>query len=249
MSTFLKYGGNLDHAVSYMYLELLKKRAKRVSGFVAPDKVAANKKALDAKIALIRATPNDSEWVTAERHAELLEEQVAAERVRFTARGDAVAAEVEEDPHGAILAQLEIEKAILKKIMEDLAAADKRGEAPKYGKPLESGNKARYRFWPLHKAQMPLFFEVAWVLLCIPATSTNNERGHSVSGRICDKLRGALKPATVERLTLSWYFFPVTIKKIADSFAAQLKVLDANKMDLADVDAMLADEPPPLDIE
>ena len=133
--------------------------------------------------------------------------------------------------------------------MEDLAAADKRGEAPKYGKPLESGNKARYRFWPLHKAQMPLFFEVAWVLLCIPATSTNNERGHSVSGRICDKLRGALKPATVERLTLSWYFFPVAIKKIADTFAAQLKVLDANKMDLADVDAMLADEPPPLDTE
>ena len=91
---------------------------------------------------------------------------------------------------------------------------------------------------------MPLLFECAWVLLCIPATSTNNERGHSVSGRICNKMRGSLKPATVERLTLSWYYIPTAIKSHMDELASLLKIMDANTIDLAEVDELLADGPP-----
>lgn len=95
--------------------------------------------------------------------------------------------------------------------MAGLAASKSRNEVPKYGDPLESGNKARYR-WHAHKAQMPLLFEAAWALLCIPASATNNERVHSVSGRIDDKLRASLKPSNIQRLTLAFFFLPDAVK-------------------------------------
>ena len=38
------------------------------------------------------------------------------------------------------------------------------------------------------------------------ASTCGNERAHSVSGRICSKLRGSLLPDTVERLTLAYYY-------------------------------------------
>lgn len=147
---------------------------------------------------------------------------------------------------GPLLLQLNKEKVILKDIMSKLAASKKRGDPPMYGDPLESGNKARYRFWHELKPQCPLLFEAAWALLVLPYTSTNNERGHSVSGRICEKLRGALKPSTIERLTLAYYFIPEAIKKKIADFAAFLKIVDGYSLDIADVEALLAAEPPPL---
>ena len=130
--------------------------------------------------------------------------------------------------------------------MAGLAASKARNEVPKYGDPLESGNKARYRFWHAHKAQMPLLFEAAWALLCIPASATNNERVHSVSGRICDKQRGSLKPSNIERLTLAFVFLPDAVKEKMEEYAACLKIMDANTIDLADLELLLDAEPPPL---
>ena len=51
---------------------------------------------------------------------------------------------------------------------------------------------------------------------CCPATHPNNRCDHSASGRICDELRGALTPATIERLMLSWCYMPVVIKTRID---------------------------------
>jgi hypothetical protein len=59
---------------------------------------------------------------------------------------------------------------------------------------------------------LPLLFEATWALLCIIASARNNERVHSVNGRICDKLRGSLKPSNIERVTLAFVFLPDAVK-------------------------------------
>ena len=56
---------------------------------------------------------------------------------------------------------------------------------------------ARYEFWPQRKKQWPLlYYCVTQVLAGSKASSCSNVRSHSVSGRICSKLRGALLPNT-----------------------------------------------------
>ena len=53
-------------------------------------------------------------------------------------------------------------------------------------------------------------------------------------------------PDSIEQLTLSWYYLPVAIKKRLDALALLLQVLDANTIDIAEVDAMLVNEAPSL---
>ena len=79
-------------------------------------------------------------------------------------------------------------------------------EAP-FGTPLGPKVDARYEFWPQRKREWPLLYFCATQLLAGSKASTcGNERAHSVSGRICSKLRGSLLPDTVERLTLAYYY-------------------------------------------
>ncbi len=79
-----------------------------------------------------------------------------------------------------------------------------------YGDPLApKGSPARYHFWPEKAKVWPLLFFCAERLLCAKATSLENERVHSASGRFMSKLRSRMKPAKLEQLT-------VTYKKLRD---------------------------------
>jgi hypothetical protein len=42
-------------------------------------------------------------------------------------------------------------------------------------------------------------------MLPIPATSCSNERSHVPAARICSKARAAIKPDTVEKLTIAYF--------------------------------------------
>lgn len=117
------------------------------------------------------------------------------------------------------------------------------------GSPLDSSNVARYTFWPSRKAEMPLLYEGgAWCILAtIPAAAMSNERKHSVAGRIVSKTRGALKPASIERLTLAYDHLPKEAEALADEFAARLGLASREALDPGEIDALLAAEmPPPL---
>ena len=84
---------------------------------------------------------------------------------------------------------------------------------------------------------MPLLYEASWVFLATPpAAATANERSHSVAGRICSKMRAALKETKLERLTLAYYYLPVAAKELADDFAQRLSLASSADLDLADVD-------------
>ena len=76
-----------------------------------------------------------------------------------------------------------------------------------YGDPLGPKADARYEFWPQRKKEWPLlYFCATQVLAGSKASSCSNERSHSVSGRICSKLRGALLPNSIEQLTLAYHY-------------------------------------------
>lgn len=68
--------------------------------------------------------------------------------------------------------------------------------------PRPQGGHARYEFWSQRKKEWPLlYFCATQVLTGSRFSSCSNERSHSVSGRICSKLRGALLPNSFEQLT------------------------------------------------
>jgi len=72
---------------------------------------------------------------------------------------------------------------------------------------------------------------------------------HSVAGRICCKFRSAMKAASVEQQTLGYYYINDLVKRKMTEYAERLRVVNADSIDLAELDAILADElPPPLDV-
>ena len=221
-----------------------------MSAAVLPAVAAANKKALDAEIAAIKATPKKSMWVSEDAHNKTLADLEAAARARYREKDDAVAQAVAHDEHGPILTQLMIEVDALKKLVQAEGGRNERNEASTYGKPFESNNVNRYCFWPKAKDTMPLLFLAAWLILAsVPASSTKNERMHSVAGRICCKFRSAMKAASIEQQTLGYYYINDLVKRKMTEYAARLRVTNADSIDLAELDAILADElPPPLDM-
>ena len=76
-----------------------------------------------------------------------------------------------------------------------------------FGKEMEEGPDARYEYWPSVKSSRPLLYFCAETLLGGDGNSTCfNERMHSPAGRITEKYRASMKPDTVERLTLGYFF-------------------------------------------
>ena len=97
--------------------------------------------------------------------------------------------------------------------------------------PLGREVDARYEFWPQRKKQWPLLYYCATQVLASSKASTcSNERSHSVSGRICTKLRGALLPNTVEQLTLAYHYIRreviAVLKKLGAGAEAALDLED-----------------------
>jgi hypothetical protein len=247
-ATFEAYAGSYDDARTFIY-NALKGQSKRVSAAVVPAVAAANKKALDVEIAAIRAMPKKSIWVSDDAHTKTLADLEAAARARYRLKDDAVEQAVAHDEHGPILAQLQIEVDALKKLVKAEGGRHERNEASEYGGPFDSDNEKRYSFWPKAKDTMPLLFLAAWLILAsVPAASNKNERLHSVAGRICCKFRSAMKAASVEQQTLGYYYINDLVKRKMTEYAARLRVTNADSIDLAELDAILADElPPPLD--
>jgi hypothetical protein len=97
-----------------------------------------------------------------------------------------------------------------------------------FGDPLGPEVDARYEFWPQRKKQWPLLYYCATqVLAGSKASSCSNERSHSVSGRICSKLRGALLPNTVEQLTLAYHYIRREVIAVLKSYGSRaVAILD-----------------------
>jgi len=104
-----------------------------------------------------------------------------------------------------------------------------------YGKPFDQGNVNRHMYWYSKRASMPLLFLVSQFLLTAPAASTDNERSHSVAGRIMSKARCSMSGDTLDRNLMGYYW----LRKLAVAKAEALK--DAGRLeDLEDLDELVA---------
>jgi uncharacterized protein (DUF1778 family) len=111
-----------------------------------------------------------------------------------------------------------------------------RGKGGKFGEPLAPmlgapRCPARYAFWPSKKDDWPLLYFCAEIILadCKLATATN-ERMHSPATRINSRLRARMKPDSVERLTMAYFY----LRKAANELAEKVP-LDANGVDFSEV--------------
>lgn len=121
-----------------------------------------------------------------------------------------------------------------------------------YGDPLApKGDSKRYTFWVANKQRWPLLFVCAQQLLggCKVATATN-ERMHSPAEKINSKLRGALKPDKVERLTMAHIYLREETKRLAEHFPVAENGIDFDEVALQkmldELYPALRDDPPPL---
>ena len=105
----------------------------------------------------------------------------------------------------------------------------------KYGSPLSSGNVARLSYWPARKARWPLLYYCACVKLAgKKASSTSNERAHSVVARIMSRFRSSMKATTLQELTLAHNYARLAAMEL-------IKELDAESMDIGELEALLDD--------
>ena len=112
-----------------------------------------------------------------------------------------------------------------------------------FGDPLDLSTDvaSRYEFWPTHSNSLPLLNFCAEILLGGMGASTENERFHSLSGYIMNKLRSRMKVDTLEGLALSKYVILERLK----AEAKKEKVNDIHSLhDLVDsaLDNFHADE-------
>lgn len=126
---------------------------------------------------------------------------------------------------------LKDEIKILKKYHVDAQSRRMQWEAL-YGKPFDQGNANRLAFWGTQRSSLPLHFYVASILLTAPVASTDNERAHSVSGRIVSKTRCSLVGESVDRNTTGY----IWLRKRAAALAQSLLVEGLNQDDLDDLD-------------
>jgi hypothetical protein len=103
----------------------------------------------------------------------------------------------------------------------------------KYGSPLSSGNMARITYWPARKARWPLLYYCACVKLAgQKASSTSNERSHSVVSRVMSRFRFKMKATTLQELTLAHTYARLAAMEL-------IKELDAESMDIGELEALL----------
>jgi hypothetical protein len=103
----------------------------------------------------------------------------------------------------------------------------------KYGSPLSSGNVARMTYWPARKARWPLLYYCACVKLAgKKASSTSNERSHSVVSRIMSRFRSCMKATTLQELTLAHTYARQAAMEL-------IKELDAESIDIGELEALL----------
>ena len=110
-----------------------------------------------------------------------------------------------------------------------------------YGQPFDQGNTNRLAFWVSQKKTMPLLFYVASILLTAPAASTDNERAHSVGGRVVSKTRCSLVGDSVDRNTTGY----IWLRKKAAQKAEELKAKGMRAEDLKDhpdIDLLIPEE-------
>jgi hypothetical protein len=140
------------------------------------------------------------------------------------------------DRFGPLLDAFRIELAQYKGFLDRQSSvfmADRANFKSPYGDPLGPKVDARYEFWPQRKKEWPLLFHCATqVLAGAKASSCSNERTHSVSGRICTKLRGALMPNTIEQLTLAYYFIRREVVAVLKQWGKKAEaILDAEDLE------------------
>jgi hypothetical protein len=105
----------------------------------------------------------------------------------------------------------------------------------KYGSPLSSGNVARLAYWPARKARWPLLYYCACVYLAgKKASSTSNERTHSVVSRIMSRFRSCMKATTLQELTLAHTYARQAAMEL-------IKELKAESIDIGELEAQLDD--------
>ena len=236
-ATYRSLGGNLSDAKNFFKAKL-EKYAVRITPLGASQISLLNAAQLQAEIKTIRETNPKGIFQSVADNEEAIKEKIAAARVRFQNRGPD-----EDIIFGALAAQLDIEMALIKKLIDEESEQSRLGAKSKYGDPFDSDNKERYRMWPAHRDQMPLLFICSWCILAsIPAASTENERIHSTAGRICTKLRSSLSAGSLERLTLGYYYMRDAAKRKATDYAAHLGIIDSNNIDIAQLDQMIHED-------
>jgi len=233
--TLLHYSNNTGHAVAFYYNKIITPNTRIVDPQGAPvDKAAQAAAGSKAKAALekkkIREEPKPSPFMTDDVWEEEKQRRMDEVDARFGAAAAGGAQAVAAlDPLGPLLTQLEAEMATLKKL--HVEAREQGLEwVKRYGLPFDQGNANRLMFWPTQKSNLPLLYTMASVLLTAPAASTDNERAHSLGGRIVSKLRSSMTGASVDRNTMGY----VWLRKKAASLAEQLNAKGVSHDDVDD---------------
>ena len=112
-------------------------------------------------------------------------------------------------------------------VMSRSSAAAKVQWAATYGGPFDQGNTNRLMYWYTKRKDMPLLYLVAQILLTAPAASTDNERAHSVAGRIMSKMRSSMSGDSLDRNLLGYYW----LRKGAAAKAEALKDFNLENLD------------------
>jgi len=183
---------------------------------------AKSKKDYDARVAAVRVElearrassdygSDDTMW---EIYVNMEIEKIAKPKMSASAASAAATAAMEDTP-------MSLEESIGAKLLEELRELVKYYMTMKveklreiYGSPLKP-NLARKQFWPSKENTFPLLFFCACQMLPVPATSCSNERSHVPAARICSKARAAIKPDSVEKLTIAYFNLRDRLKKVS----------------------------------
>jgi len=227
--------GNLEDAVAYFYLKILRPGAKVQAKPALPEQpvVPESKADLKSRLAAIAALPKPFPYTTDEYWASYKKEEASQLLAGWKNRDHvkALAGEGEDqgDDHDGgdqdecaplidvLRSEMMQYRAFLdtqaKLFMQHRDEWGKAFPAP-FGLPLGPKVDARYEFWPQRKKEWPLLYFCATQLLAgSKASSCSNERTHSVAGRICSKLRGSLQPSSIEKLTLAYHYIRREVKE------------------------------------
>ena len=226
-SAFYANSGSTDHALAFLYQKVLVPGGKIQAGGALRQEEAKDAKEHKDRLAEIAARPkppllmtmSDIAWQDQLKQlADEEKKQWAAKRRRGLPPGlklpghDAVnplGSGRDDDPMLPVLVSLYAEaKTLITIHQEELARLSVAAPAPgPYGDVFSIGNLARYEFWPARSSSLPLLAFCARQLLAgVKISSTSNERMHSPAEKILTAIRGCLKPAKVEQLTLGYFF-------------------------------------------